>query len=109
MKVNARTHALWYDCAFSATGLVAVLLLAACVSAPEPTIAMNAAAQAIAAADRTRIIDSTSPELSEARDKMIAARAGENAPVGDNASSTGRPQNRRLEVVIENAAAVSTT
>ena len=42
---------------------------------PEPTVAMKAAEQAIAAADRTRIADAASPELSEAREKLTAAQA----------------------------------
>lgn len=50
-------------------------LLAACASTPaEPTVAMKAAEQAIAAADRTRVADSNSAELSEARDKLDAAK-----------------------------------
>jgi Domain of unknown function (DUF4398) len=54
----------------------AALLLSACASTPpEPTVAMKAAEQAIAVADRARIADSVSPELSEARDKLAAAQS----------------------------------
>lgn len=60
----------------SITAAVSVLALAACASnPPEPTVAMKAAEQAIAAADRTRIADAASPELSEAREKLTAAQA----------------------------------
>jgi hypothetical protein len=53
-----------------------VLMLAACATTPpEPTVAMKSAEQAIAAADRTRIADAASPELSEAREKLTAAQA----------------------------------
>jgi hypothetical protein len=53
-----------------------VLLLTACASTPpEPTVALKAAEQAIAAADRTRIADAASPELFEAREKLTAAQA----------------------------------
>jgi putative cell wall-binding protein len=56
-------------------GLGAALLLAACASTPpEPTVALKAAEQAIAAADRTRVADAASPELSEAREKLTAAQ-----------------------------------
>lgn len=58
------------------TALCSVLALAACATPPaEPTVAMKAAEQAIAAADRTRIADAASPELSEAREKLTAAQA----------------------------------
>jgi hypothetical protein len=50
------------------------LLLAACASTPPaPTVALNAAEQAIATADRARIADANSPDLSEAREKLAAA------------------------------------
>jgi hypothetical protein len=53
-----------------------VFTIAACASTPpEPTVALKAAEQAIAAADRTRIADAASPELSEAREKLTAAQA----------------------------------
>ena len=57
-----------------AVGVGALLLLGACASAPpEPTLALQGAEQAIAAADRARIADQASPELHEARDKLAAA------------------------------------
>ena len=56
--------------------LATALVLAACASTPpEPTVAMKSAEQAIAVADRTRVADSVSPELSEARDKLNLAHA----------------------------------
>lgn len=56
-------------------GLSGLALLTACASTPpEPTVAMKAAEQAIAVADRTRVADAASPELSEARDKLTAAQ-----------------------------------
>lgn len=62
--------------AASLTALCSVLAIAACATTPpEPTVAMKAAEQAIAAADRTRIADAASPELSEAREKLTAAQA----------------------------------
>jgi hypothetical protein len=50
------------------------LLLAACASTPEPTVALKAAEQAIAVADQTRVADAASPELTEARQKLTAAQ-----------------------------------
>lgn len=63
---------------FTATALIGMggaLVLSACASIPEPTPAINAAVQAINTADRARTADTTSPELSEARDKLAAAQA----------------------------------
>jgi putative cell wall-binding protein len=61
--------------AASGLGLVSVLLLAACTSLPEPIVAFAAAEQAIATADQARVADTAMPELSEAREKLTAARA----------------------------------
>jgi len=67
---NSRVH----THAATIVGLGGVLLLAACASTPaEPTVALKAAEQAIATADRTRVADAASPELSEAREKLTAA------------------------------------
>jgi len=61
-------------------GLSAVLLVSACASTPvSPTADLQSAEQAIAAADQARIADSNSPELSEAREKLAAARVAERA------------------------------
>lgn len=50
------------------------MLFAACASTPPvPTAALSAAEQAIATADRARIADASSPDLSEAREKLAAA------------------------------------
>ena len=59
----------------SILGIGGVLLITACASTPpEPVVSMRAAEQAIAVADRARVSDSNSPELSEARDKYTAAQ-----------------------------------
>lgn len=67
---NSRLH-------FGAMTLIGVggaLLLTACASTPpEPTLAMHAAEQAINTADKARVPDAASPELSEARNKYSAA------------------------------------
>ena len=56
-------------------GIGSALLFAACASTPpEPTLEMKSAEQAIAAADKTRVADAASPELSEAREKLTAAQ-----------------------------------
>jgi hypothetical protein len=69
---NSRLHRR----AAAVVGVGGALLLAACASTPpEPTVALKAAEQAIAAADQTRVADAASPELSEAREKLTAARA----------------------------------
>jgi hypothetical protein len=60
---------------FTLYGVVAATLLSACVSTPlPPTQALQAAETAIADADRTRVADNASPELTEARTKLAAAR-----------------------------------
>jgi hypothetical protein len=70
---NRRRHHLLPSAAVSMGGM---LLLAACASTPpEPVVALHAAEQAIAVADRARVSDSVSPELSEAREKLAAAQA----------------------------------
>jgi flagellar motility protein MotE (MotC chaperone) len=62
--------------AASITAICSVLTVAACATTPpEPTVALKAAEQAIATADRTRIADAASPELREAREKLTAAQA----------------------------------
>jgi Domain of unknown function (DUF4398) len=69
---NSRLHRR----ATAVVGVGGALLLAACASTPpEPTVALKAAEQAIAAADQTRVADAASPELSEAREKLTAAHA----------------------------------
>jgi Domain of unknown function (DUF4398) len=56
--------------------ITSALLFSACASTPPiPTVALNAAEQAIATADRARVADTSSPELSEARQKLTAAQA----------------------------------
>ncbi|MES1190392.1 MAG: DUF4398 domain-containing protein [Steroidobacter sp.] len=70
-------HSLHNRVHFTATiliGMGGALLLSACASTPEPTLAMSAAEQAINSADRARLADSDSPELSEAHDKLAAAQ-----------------------------------
>jgi hypothetical protein len=53
--------------------LMGLLLLTACSSTPPPTLALQSAEQAIAAAEQARVADYASPELSEARDKLAAS------------------------------------
>jgi len=55
-------------------GMGGALLLSACASTPEPTLAISAAQQAISTADRTRTAETTSPELNEAHVKFAAAQ-----------------------------------
>ena len=60
----------------AAAGIALALLLGACASEPvAPTAALQAAQQAIDAADRARIRDQASPELHEAREKLAAAQS----------------------------------
>ena len=60
--------------AATAAGLTGALLIAACATTPpEPTVALKAAEQAIATADRTPAT-SVAPELTEARTKLTAAQ-----------------------------------
>jgi len=61
--------------ALAAATLGGSLFLAACASTPPvPIVALQAAEQAIATADRSRVADASSPELSEARVKLTAAQ-----------------------------------
>jgi hypothetical protein len=60
----------------AATALAAAILMGGCASTPpEPKLALQSAEQAIATADRARVPDSASPELSEARAKLTAAHS----------------------------------
>lgn len=55
--------------------LTSGFLLVACAAEPQPpTQALQAADQAISSADKARVADSSSPDLSEAREKITAAR-----------------------------------
>ena len=59
----------------AAIALGGALLFTACASNPtDPTVAISSATQAIAAADRARIADTSAPELNEAREKLTAAQ-----------------------------------
>jgi len=59
----------------SASAVAVLVALGACASTPPaPTEALQAAEMAITDADRTRVADYASPELSEARSKLTAAR-----------------------------------
>jgi uncharacterized protein DUF4398 len=58
----------------AAAAVGGALLFTACATPPEPTVAMKSAEQAIAVADRTRVADTASPELNEARAKLTAAQ-----------------------------------
>lgn len=57
------------------SALTAVLMLGACASVPPPpSAALRAAETAIAIADRERVADYASPELTEARQNLTAAK-----------------------------------
>lgn len=59
-----------------ATSLAGFLALSGCASPPiPPTQELQAAEAAITNAEQARVADYASPELGEARDKLIAARA----------------------------------
>ena len=74
-KTTLRTHSV-HRTAAAGAALTGALLFAACASTPpEPTVALKAAEQAIAAADRTPATKGVAPELSEAREKLTAAQA----------------------------------
>jgi len=61
---------------FIGTAMVSMLLLGGCASKPvPPTAELQAAEQAITSAERARVADYASVELSEARDKLSAARS----------------------------------
>lgn len=58
------------------TAVAGLLMLGACASAPQPPTAdLQAAEMAIANAERARVADYASVELSQARDKLTAARS----------------------------------
>lgn len=58
-----------------AAALAGILVLSACASAPQaPNRSLQAAEQAIAAAEQARVADYASLELSQAREKLAAAR-----------------------------------
>jgi hypothetical protein len=67
------------------SALAAVSILGACASvAPPPTAALSAAETAIAIADRERVADYASPELTEARQKLTAAKVAAAKPDATN-------------------------
>ena len=60
---------------FVGSAVLGLLLLSGCASKPvPPTAELQAAEQAISSAERARVADYASVELSEARDKLSAAR-----------------------------------
>lgn len=60
---------------FIGIAIAALLLLTACASAPKaPTAALQAAESAIANAEQARVADYASQELTQAREKLNAAR-----------------------------------
>jgi hypothetical protein len=72
---SIRTRCSPLPLAVAAAGLLA---LTACAAAPEhPTQALQAAEQAITTAEQARVADTASPELTEAREKLTAARAAD--------------------------------
>ena len=77
-----------------ATATTSLLMLAACASMPQPpTAELQAAELAIADAERARVADYASAELSEARDKLRAAHSAvqqEKMVLGPSASPNSR-------------------
>lgn len=60
---------------WAVTAVIGGFLLMACAAEPQPpNEALQAAEQAISSADKARVADSSSPDLSEAREKIAAAR-----------------------------------
>ena len=85
--------------------------LAACATTPvDPLPAISAAEQAIAAADRARVPDSVSPELSESREKLAAAHAAMSArhlPEADRLANESRLDAELASARIELSKAVA--
>lgn len=64
----------WTGRLFTGTAIATIMVLAACASEPlAPTAAMQAAESAIATAEQSRVADTATPELNEAREKLTAA------------------------------------
>src|SRR4051812_34874763 len=61
-------------CSSSLTAAAAGLIMVACASTPPPTQQITAAESAISHAEQAQVADFASPELSEAREKLAAAR-----------------------------------
>ena len=75
MTQNPRIRLVALRSATAGAVLAGALLLQACASTPpEPTVALHAAEQAIAVADTSRVPDTSSPELAEARTKLSDAQ-----------------------------------
>lgn len=65
----------WHSPSRHFAAIATALALSACASAPlPPTQALQAAELAIANAEKARVADYASPELSQARDKLASAR-----------------------------------
>jgi hypothetical protein len=92
-------------------GMGGALLLAACATtALEPTLAMKAAEQAIATADRARVADAASPELSESREKLAAAQEaikGKHMPEAERLAMESRVDAELASARIELSKAVA--
>jgi hypothetical protein len=56
------------------TAAMVALVLMACATLPPPTAELQAAELAIATADKARVADHASPELTQAREKLMAAK-----------------------------------
>ncbi|WP_420465953.1 DUF4398 domain-containing protein [Panacagrimonas sp.] len=68
-------HHRWTAARAAVLGLAGALVLSACATVPAPpTAKLQAAELAIGNADTARITDQSSPELSDAREKLTAAR-----------------------------------
>ncbi|HEX2585814.1 MAG TPA: DUF4398 domain-containing protein [Steroidobacteraceae bacterium] len=85
MMINSLLHNRRLHLAATLVSMGGALLLSACVSTPEPALAMSAAQQAISAAERGRNAGTPSPELTEAHEKLTAAETAIRADKMDKA------------------------
>lgn len=74
-KARASLRGILWVAALVITSIVAQLSLSGCASEPKaPTDALQAAELAIAHAEQARVADYASPELSQAREKLLNAK-----------------------------------
>jgi outer membrane PBP1 activator LpoA protein len=74
MKIDSTLHPT-RRARLASSAVLAAIVLSACASTPlPPTAELQAAEQAIATADKARVADHASPELTQAREKLEAAK-----------------------------------